>query len=139
MRFFRWIVLISCGSPPPPAPSAVITLAPAAVCIGDNFQTEIQLDSKGSAARLTLVPAPPDPNAPPLKLKWSFSGSAFQIGGDPTRDHTIEDSLTVTMAGDRPLHVTLHVENEVGGTSEAIASIAVTPLDENGNCPLPSP
>jgi len=43
----------------------------------------------------------------------------------------------VSMAADRPLHVRLRVENAERGVSEALVTIAVTPRDANGQCPLP--
>jgi hypothetical protein len=139
-RRLVWLVVVaSCGSPPPPAPSVVITATPSAVCFGDDFQTEIVLDAAKSARHLSLVPAPPDPNAPPLKIKWSFAGSQIRIEGDPTRDHTADEQITVRMAGDRPLHVKLRVENDEHGVTEAVTTIAVTPLDDSGQCPLAAP
>jgi hypothetical protein len=105
------------------------------VCIGDDFATSIHLDASKSAAHLTLVEAPPDPNQAPLRFSWSFSGSKmlFDQGGAQDAD------LLVSMAADRPLHVTLRVENGEGGVSEALESISVTPLDAAGLCPLPAP
>jgi len=113
----------------------VIRACPSSVCMGDDFATSIHLDATKSAPRLTLVEAPPDPNEPPLKFQWSFSGSKmlFDEGG------ATDDDLLVSMQADRPLHVTLRVENGEGGVSEALKSLSVTPLDENGQCPLPSP
>lgn len=123
----------ACGEPPPPAPSAVIDASPEAVCLGDEFETTIRLDASDSAPYLTLVYVPPDPDAPPLKLDWTFSGSETTLlDGDA---HSVE--LALAMKGDRPLHVTLEVENSVGGVSRVTKTIAVTPLDDDGNCPLP--
>jgi hypothetical protein len=126
---------LACGSPPPPSPSAVIRACPAAVCLGDAFTTGIHLDATKSAAHLTLVYVPPKPGDPPLDMRWSFSGAAMQYD---TGGATDPDILVYT-AADRPLHVTLHVENSEGGVAEETRSIAVTPLDAAGNCPLPDP
>jgi len=133
-----WLLIASvlsaaCGEPPPPAPSAVIKVAPEAVCIGDDYATTIRLDASGSAPYLTLVYVPPDPDAPPLGFSWSFSGSKQAlIDGDV---HSAQ--LSLAMAADRPLHVLLRVENSVGGVSELKKTIPVTPLDAAGVCPLP--
>jgi hypothetical protein len=124
---------VSCGEPPPPAPSAVINASPKAVCAGDGFATAIHLDAKQSLPYLTLVYVRPAPGSPPLKYTWSFEGS-----GSTLDEGSLDaDALVVHMAGDRPLHVRLRVENSVGGVSDALTSIAVTPLDESGACPLP--
>lgn len=127
---------VACGGPPPPAPSAVIRACPSSLCVGDDFATSIHLDATKSAPRLTLVEAPVDPNEPPLKIRWSFSGSEWLF--DNESQATAPDIL-VSMAADRPLHVKLSVENSVGGTAEALKTISVTPLDESGGCPLPAP
>ncbi len=127
-------VLAACGSPPPPEPSAVINADPTAVCLGDGYHTTIHLDAKQSAPNLTLVYVRPDPGAPPLKYLWSFSGSDYQLGDG---DDLIGEALSVTMAADRPLHVTLRVENAAGGVGIARSTIAVTPPDASGACPLP--
>jgi len=133
----RYILLVAavmaCGEPPPPAPSAVINASPMAVCVGDAFATAIHLDAKQSLPNLTLVYERPAPDSPPLKYTWSFEGSESTLD-DGALD---ADTLVVRMAGDRPLHVRLRVENSVGGVSEALTSIAVTPLDPSGACPLP--
>ncbi len=122
----------ACGEPPPPSPSAVINASPKAVCVGDDFATTILLDAKDSAPYLTLVYVAPDPDAPPLELDWSFTGSETRsIDGDKK---SVE--LSLAMAGDRPLHVKLRVENSEGGVAEALQTIAVTPLVD-GVCPLP--
>lgn len=128
--------LAGCGEPPPPAPSAVIRACPSSLCFGDDFATSIHLDATKSAPRLTLVQAPPDPKEPPLKVRWSFSGSAWLFDNDGV---ATQPDVLVSMAADRPLHVGLRVENSVGGVSEALKTISVTPLDEQGACPLPAP
>ena len=127
--------VVACGEPPPPAPSAVIRACPSAVCFGDDSLTSIHLDATRSAPRLTLVEAPVDPNEPPLKLQWSFNVSelVWDIGNSKAPD------IGVSWEGKQPLHVTLRVENSVGGVAEALDTIAITPLDENGECPLTKP
>ena len=117
-----WALVASCGAPPPPSPSAVIHADPEAVPEGDGFATPIRLDANDSQPRLTLVPTPPDPGAPPLAVEWSFAGAARRIV-EGSRDSA---ELTVTTAGDRPLHVTLTVRNAEGGVATALESIAIT-------------
>ena len=134
LRGLVCVLAVACGEPPPPAPSAVINASPKAVCVGDGFATAIHLDAKQSLPYLTLVYVRPPADSPPLKYTWSFEGSATTL-----EDGSLDaDALVVRMAGDRPLHVRLRVENSVGGVSEALTSIAVTPLDASGACPLPS-
>lgn len=130
------LCLVGCSEPPPPAPSAVIRACPWSLCEGDDFATSIHLDATRSAPRLTLVEAPPDPDEPPLKTRWSFAGSDWLFDEDGTAD---QPDVLVSMAADRPLHVTLVVENAAGGVAQALKSISVTPLDEAGQCPLPAP
>lgn len=139
-RGWPWLLgalgLVACGEPPPPAPSAVIRACPASVCVGDDYATSIHLDATKSAPRLTLVEAPVDPDEPPLSVRWSFSGSAWLFDNDGV---ATQPDVLVSMAADRPLHVKLRVENSVGGVSEALKTISVTPPDEAGSCPLPEP
>lgn len=133
LRYLLCALAVSCGEPPPPAPSAVINASPKTVCVGDGFATAVHLDAKQSLPYLTLVYVRPPKDSPPLRYTWSFEGSASTL-----EDGSLDaDALVLRMAGDRPLHVRLRVENSVGGISEALTTIAVTPLDANGACPLP--
>lgn len=106
------------------------------MCVGDDFTTSIHLDAKKSAPSLTLVEAPPDPNGPTLRFRWSFTGAKWFFDNESQAD---ADDILVSTAADRPLHVKLRVESSAGGVSEAIKSISVTPLDADGLCPLPEP
>ena len=116
------LVLCACGGPPPPPPTAVIVAEPPSLCEGDGHATPVLLDGRDSAARLTLVPVPPDPDAPPLTYEWSFQGAEHRVvDGDLGSDH-----LTITAAADRPLHVTLRVTNELGGVAESIQTVGIT-------------
>jgi hypothetical protein len=82
------------------------------------------------------VEAPVDPGEPPLKFRWSFSGSGWLFDNE---SRPTEPDILVSMAADRPLHVNLRVENSVGGVSEALKTLSITPLDADGACPLPDP
>ncbi len=151
------MVCVACSGPPPPAPSAIITETPSSVCIGDDFTTPIQIDSSGTSNELSLVSSPPSADASAPTLAWSFSGAVCK--GLPT-DPTLPDggpwcdvkidpgsldptgavngtSVLVTVAGDRPVFVTLRVQNAAGGVTEAQSTITITPLDPTGACPLP--
>ena len=126
---------IGCGTPPPPAPSAVIRACPAQVCVGDNFSTWIHLDAKKSSSHLKLVYEPPAADEPPLDFTWSFGGSDWNLDSGELD----ADDIVVTFAAGRPLHVKLRAENSEGGTAEALRTIAVTPRDEDGTCQVPPP
>jgi len=135
----------------------VVNAIPTSVCEGDDFQTLIELDSTGSSPALTLVYTPPDPDAAlaycksPICYAWSFSGavckglqtdpSPCDVNIDPGSvepDGTIDNpTVNLTIAGDRPVLVTLRIENAVGGVTETQTSITITPLDDAGACPLP--
>ncbi len=81
----EWMVVCAaCSAPPPQAPAAVITATPTSVCVGDDFQTQIELDSLGSSPVLTLIYSPPGPDAAvaacalpgnDVCYSWSFSGA----------------------------------------------------------------
>ncbi len=114
--------LVACGSPGPRPPAAVIVAEPQTVCEGDAFSTTILLDGRDSAARLTLVPVPADPDEAPLEFRWGLSGAEYRlVDGDLRTDH-----LSLTVDGRRPLHVTLRVENEEGAISEVQETLSVT-------------
>jgi hypothetical protein len=135
LSFALGSLVMGCGEPPAPAPSAVVRACPAQVCVGDDFTTWIHLDAKKSSAHLKLVYEPPAADDAPLDFRWSFAGSAWNLEAG-TLDG---DDIVVTLAAERPLHVTLRVENPEGGVAEALRTIAVTPLDDEGNCPVPLP
>lgn len=122
--------LASCGGPPPPPPSAVITADPERVCAADDYRTLIRLDAKASSPRLSLVATRPDPAELPLLYAWSFAGSAYTVeDGDRA-----SDTIAVRVAADRPLHVTLRVENKSGGVAIAERTIPIILPDANGRC-----
>lgn len=125
------VAAAGCGSQPPPAPSPVIELSPSQVCLGDDHQTPIVIDGTDSAPQLTLVPTAPRQELLPLESEWRFSGSEVRI-----TEGSVDDlEVTVTMLGDRPLHVTLWLRNAAGGEAEAQASVAVTAPGPDGTCP----
>lgn len=115
-------LLICCGAPDPEPPTAVITAQPDTVPLGDEHQTVIELDAHSSAPRLSLVPAPPDPDEPPLEFKWRLTGSAYRVVGGSEAG----PELQVTMRGDRPLHVELTVRNHSGGVASSLKTISIT-------------
>jgi hypothetical protein len=127
------LALSACAGPPPPPPTAVIDVTPDDLCAGDGFGTPISISARRSSVRLSLVPEPPDPNAP-LTYAWRLEGAEHVLlaGSLDARD------LTVLSAGDRPLHLTLVVTTEEGGRAETLRTVGVTfalaiPCDEG--CP----
>jgi hypothetical protein len=123
-------LVLACGGPPPPPPSAVITADPARICQDDDYATLIHLDGKASAPRLTLVATKPDPSELPLKFHWSFAGSALTV-----EDGDVDgEVVSVRARGDRPLHVTLRVENRSGGSAESQLTIPIVVRDASGGC-----
>ena len=128
---------LCCNGPPPGAPSPVIVATPITVCLGDAYKTPITLDGTQSSPTLTLVPAPPAPNAPPLKFLWTLTGAAYRIADGGT---LTSEKLTVTTAGDHPLQVDLNVQNtQSGGSDDSTTTIAVTLPNDAGACPLGNP
>jgi hypothetical protein len=134
----------------------VITATPTSVCVGDNFQTPIELDSLGSSPLLTLIYTPPSADAGvacqgSICYSWSFSGAVCTgLATDPSPCDVIIDpgsvdptgavdysTVLLTMAGDRPVLATLQITNAAGGVIETQTSITITPLDDAGVCPLP--
>ena len=144
------VILLACSGPPPVAPAAVVNATPSSVCYGDQFRTQIHLDSRGSSPELTLVYTKPDPDAGEIKFDWSFSGAVCKnVDSDPavcnvTVDAASTDALgqinnadvLFTMAGDRPVDVALKVTNAAGGVTIARLTVSITPLDDAGACPL---
>ncbi len=112
---------LGCAGPPPLPPTAVIDATPDVICAGDDFGTVIELSSARSAAALSLVPAPPDPGAPPLEVAWYLDGAAHRVvAGSSTSPR-----LSVTTSGDRPLHVLLTVRDGEGGEATSLATVGV--------------
>jgi hypothetical protein len=139
--------MTACSGPPPDAPSPVIVATPTAVCLNDDYKTPITLDGTQSSPTLTLVPSPPSAGAPALKFSWTLTGSAYRIVSVDAEDGQVapsgtlmSDKLTVTIAGDQPLQVDLNVVNtRTGGSADTTATIAVTPPNDAGDCPLGNP
>ena len=156
------IACVACSGPPKTVPAAIVNATPSSVCAGDHFTTSIHLDSSGSSPVLTLVYSPPDPDAGAIHFAWSFSGAVCTgiaaspgdwttLGGQPATscdvliDPSSVDALgqitgtdvLLSIAGDRPVDVTLVVTSDAGGTLTARRTISVTQLDDAGACPLP--
>ncbi len=147
---FLCAIFGACSGPPPPAPAAVINATPSSVCYGDDFRTSIHLDSRGTSPDLTLIYTKPDPDAGVPTTTWTFLGNTCQDRtSDPTCDIAIDpgsvepsgaidfDTVTFTMRGDKPVQVSLRVQNAAGGVTETATTISITPLDDAGVCPLP--
>ena len=152
----------ACSGPPKTVPAAIVNATPASVCAGDAFRTSIHLDSSGSSPVLTLVYSKPDPDAGAIHYSWSFSGAVCVglaaspgswttlTGAPPTTCDVLLDPSSVdalnqvsgsdvmlSIAGDRPVDVTLVVTSDAGGTLAAHTTITITTPDDAGACPLP--
>ena len=115
--------LAGCGGDPGVAtPTAVITARPDALCLGDDYQTIVELDASNSAPGLTLLPATAPLEGFALVYAWELTGAAHRIEGQDPKGIT----LRVSTAGDRPLHVALTVTNEEGGQATSLRSLPVT-------------
>lgn len=112
---------LGCAGPPPRPPTAVIDATPEVVCTGDGFSTVIELSGARSSAALSLVPAPPDPSAPPLEFAWFIDGAAHRVvsGTMSSRE------LSVTTSAERPLHVMLTVRDGEGGEATSLVTIGI--------------
>lgn len=112
---------LGCAGPPPHPPTAVIDATPETVCRGDAFATVIELSGARSSASLSLIPAPPDPSAPPLEFEWLLDGAEHSIvAGSATSPR-----LSVRTAGDRPLHVALTVFDGEGGDATSLLTVGL--------------
>jgi hypothetical protein len=118
----------ACAAPPAAPPTAVIDAAPSSICEGDAFTTPIDISGVRSSARLSLVPSPPDPDAPPLSYAWLIEGADFTILSGALD----QAELSVVTAGDRPLHVTLTVTNGDGGEATSLRTVGLV-------LPVPTP
>lgn len=121
--------LLACGGPPPDTPSAVILLTPGTICQGDAQRTSILIDGTMSSRHLALVPLPPEDTSYPdgampiaLTFAWTLEGDAHTISAGSLTSSTV----TVTAAGDRPLHVTLTTTNLAGGTATSLRTLPIT-------------
>ena len=110
------LTLAACGQAPPPPPSAVITVEPEFIVAG--ARTELTFDASKSTARLTLVPAGPNPDDELLEYRWEFSGGVQTAPRDLSAVR-----VRVVARGDRPVHATLSVTNPQGGEVSALKSV----------------
>ena len=118
-----WLAaLVGCAGPPPPVPTSVIVLTPSASCVNDGFTNLVTLSGATSSARLSLMPGPPEPGAPPLLFHWTLSGDEHVIVGGGLELAVVE----VVVAGERPLVVELEVDDQLGGIAESIRTVGLT-------------
>lgn len=126
---FVSVLALACGGPPADTPSAVILITPGTICENDAHATSILLDGTMSSRHLTLVPLPPEDTAypdgatvAPLAFQWTLEGDAYTIV-----DGTLTSrQLTVTAAGERPLHVSLTTTNLAGGSATSLRTLPIT-------------
>lgn len=126
---FVSVYALACGGPPPDTPSAVILFTPETICQGDAHESDVHIDGTMSSRHLSLVPlAPEDTSYPdgamvaPLAYAWTLEGDEHTV----TEGSLTSSTLTVTAAGDRPLHVTLTTTNLLGGTATSVRSLPIT-------------
>jgi hypothetical protein len=114
--------LVGCGSAPTDPPTAVVHATPGSVCLDDGHATTVRVDASDSQAGLALVPVPPAEDEPPLIFTWAFSGAEHrELGRDAG-----EVEVTLTTAGDRPLHVDLTVRSASGGEAHTLFTLPIT-------------
>ena len=87
-----------------------------------GVSTTLTFDASKSAARLTLVPSPADPDDGPLTIHWSFAGGVDRMPQDATAPR-----VEVGASGDRPVHATLTVENRWGGRLTTLKTVPLLP------------
>ncbi|MBX3268783.1 MAG: hypothetical protein KF729_00895 [Sandaracinaceae bacterium] len=112
---------LGCAGPPPHPPTAVIDVSPATLCAGDDYRTVLSISGARSSADLSLLPAPPEPGAAPLAFAWALEGAAHVV----VAGSRSAPQLSVTSAGDRPLHVVLTVRDDEGGEATSLRTVAL--------------
>lgn len=119
------LLLVGCVGPPVEVPSAVVDVSPTSIPACDGFATPITIDGSRSSGHLQLVPSTDDT---PLAFRWTIDGAEHVI------DEGAVDApvLVVRSAGDRPLHVTLTVDDHEGGVATSTRTIAITLPDDGG-------
>jgi hypothetical protein len=90
------------GRPPVPR----FEIDPAYVPLDDDFRTEVTLDASASADELD------DPTSP-LGYEWGFDEDRIRI----VRGDEAEAIVAITAPGDRPVTISLTVEDEDGQRS----------------------
>ncbi len=117
------MALLCCGCAGPPAhpPTAVIDIEPAVICAGDGYRTTVTFSGARSSDQLSLMPSPPGPEDAPLQFFWALEGAPHVVvNGAPS-----SAEISVTTAGDRPLHAELTVVDADGGEAMSLRSLAI--------------
>lgn len=115
------VLCCGCAAPPVHPPTAVIEVEPPVLCVGDDHRTTVTFSGARSSDHLSLMPSPPGPDAPPLEFSWVLEGAQHVVvGGDLT-----SPEISVTTAGDRPLHAELTVVDADGGEATSLRSLAI--------------
>lgn len=109
------LLLVACqqelGRPPVPR----FEIDPAYVPQGDDFHTEVSLDASASADELD------DPDSP-LGYEWSFDEDRVRI----VRGNENAVIIAITVPGDRPVTISLTVEDPDGQRSTLEQRLGVT-------------
>jgi hypothetical protein len=116
---FALLVLSSfctgCGGQAGHPPIARISLSPAYVPLGDAYSTDVVLDGSGSSDPVD------DPNGvQPLLYQWIVDDDHAPIAPSPSVAR-----VTVRIAGDHPVRVTLTVTDGSDDKTSATATIGV--------------
>jgi hypothetical protein len=117
---FAWVptafLLVGCGSQTGHPPIARITVAPESVPLGDGYTTDVVLDGSTSSDPVD------DPNGlQPLLYEWVVDDDHAPISPDPQAA-----KVTVRIAGDHPVRVTLTIADGSDDKTSALAIIGVT-------------
>ncbi len=129
-------------------PLAAIAMNPSAVCVGDDFTTQVDLRADGSQAKAHLPGSYVAEGHCVTRYAWSITGSPYEISSGalvcefpcPCDDAEtcVEDCpLTITLEGSHTATVTLKVENERGEIDLAtvpVALVAAQPCDGDADC-----
>lgn len=103
------------GRPPVPR----FSIDPPYIAAGDDFQTEVTLDSTDSADELD------DPSAP-LDVAWSFDDDRVRVAAGSANDPT----LVITAPGERPVTIVLMVTDPDGRSSSLSRRLGITLPEE---------
>jgi hypothetical protein len=133
-------------------PLAALHMAPSAVCLEDDFTTEVHLDAAASQAKAHLPGSYIDDGHCVTHYAWSVTGSPYEIESgalecefpcpcdDP--ETCVDDCpLTITLEGVHTATVTLEVRNDLGETDLAIvpvALVAAQPCEDDTDCCPPA-
>ena len=89
--------------------------------MGDGHATTVTFSGARSSDHLSLMPSPPGPDEPPLEFLWVLEGAEHVVVGGGL---TVSE-ISVTTAGDRPLHAELTVVDAEGAEATSLRTLAI--------------